>query len=163
MNVTIDLVNASSENKLPQEQDFQHWTEAALKAIATEGSQPVSDSSELSIKLVGEAESASLNKNFRQKDGPTNILSFPYAEIHGSNIELLGDIAICAPLVKKEAAEQNKKEEAHWAHLTIHGVLHLNGFDHEHPGEAEAMESLEIRILDSMGFANPYETEPLTR
>jgi len=156
MNVTIELFNASSDDVLPPEQDFQLWTTTAMAAVAGEASSDLPDSSELSIRLINEAESASLNESYRQKSGPTNILSFPFTGVNGSDISLLGDIAICAPLVKKEAAEQDKSEEAHWAHLTIHGVLHLNGYDHEDPASAEEMEALEIRIMNTLGYDDPY-------
>lgn len=156
MNVTIDLVNASSDEALPSQQDFQRWAETAINAVKSGLNTESPAESELSIRLVGESESASLNESFRQKQGATNILSFPFSGINGSDINLLGDLAICAPLVKKEAEEQDKTEEAHWAHLTVHGVLHLSGYDHEEPSAAETMEALEIEIMDLLGFNNPY-------
>ena len=159
MNVTIDLVNASSDQALPEPQDFRHWAEAAMQTLAAVSEDSIATSSELSIRLVDEDESAGLNEHYRHKNGPTNILSFPFSGVNGSDVNLLGDLAICVPLVKKEAAEQDKSEAAHWAHLTVHGVLHLHGFDHEDVSEADAMEALEIRIMQSLGFANPYAAE----
>lgn len=155
MNVTIELMNASSEPLLPTPQDFRRWAESALAAAVADGSTATADA-ELSIRVVDEEESAALNAGFRHKQGPTNVLSFPYPPMAGTDINLLGDLAICAPLVKKEAAGQDKPVEAHWAHLTVHGVLHLKGYDHEDAGEAAAMEALETRIMRGLGYGDPY-------
>jgi probable rRNA maturation factor len=164
MKVIIELMNDSSETMLPSTQDFQDWTEATLLALAAKSNEAAQDEAELCIRLVNEEESASLNENYRQKKGPTNILSFPYSEIEGvtgveTDLNLLGDLAICVPLVKKEATEQNKAIEAHWAHLTVHGVLHLHGYDHEEDMAANKMENLEISILNTLGYENPYELD----
>jgi probable rRNA maturation factor len=159
MKVIIELINASSESKHPSKQDFQHWAEAALFALAEENSARVQKEAELSIRLVDEEESAALNENFRQKKGPTNILSFPCSENKFIETSLLGDLAICVPLVSKEAAEQNKTLEAHWAHLTVHGVLHLHDLDHEEEQAAIKMETMEISILKTLGYENPYEQD----
>ncbi|MDG2175599.1 MAG: rRNA maturation RNase YbeY [Gammaproteobacteria bacterium] len=168
MKVIIELINASSETMLPSTQDFQHWSEATLLALAAKNNEAAQEEAELCIRLVDEEESASLNENFRQKKGPTNILSFPYTEVEGitevegvkgSDLNLLGDLAICVPLVKKEATEQNKPIEAHWAHLTVHGVLHLHGYDHEEDNAANKMETMEISILNTLGYENPYELD----
>ncbi len=112
--------------------------------------------SELTIRIVDEEEMKELNMRWRGIDNSTNVLSFPA----GDNIiapELLGDIAICAPVIEKEAIEQNKSQDAHWAHMVIHGVLHLLGYDHTNNDDAEIMESLEIKILNTLNFPNPYE------
>jgi probable rRNA maturation factor len=164
MKVIIELMNASSESMLPSTQDFQHWSEITLLALAEKSNEAAQEKAELCIRLVDEQESASLNENFRQKKGPTNILSFPYTEVEGvtgvdTDVNLLGDLAICVPLVKKEATEQNKAIDAHWAHLTVHGVLHLHGFDHEEDKAANKMESMEISILNTLGYENPYEQD----
>lgn len=159
MNVTIELMNASSDTGLPSQKAFQNWTQTALTALDEAGHKPLPSETELSIRVVDEEESAFLNDNYRHKAGATNILSFPYDGVQGTGINLLGDLAICAPLVRKEAKAQNKTEEAHWAHLTVHGVLHLNGFDHEQASAAEQMEALEISILDSLGYRNPYQQD----
>ena len=111
--------------------------------------------SQLSIRIVNEAESAELNAHYRHKQGATNILSFPVPP--GLPELLLGDLAICAAVVAREAQEQNKSADAHWAHMTVHGVLHLKGYDHEEPAEADAMEALERRILGQLGYADPYQ------
>jgi probable rRNA maturation factor len=113
---------------------------------------------ELSSRLVDEAESADLNQRYRGKTGPTNVLSFPFEPPPGTRgRKYLGDLAICAPVVAREAVEQGKDLEAHWAHLVVHGVLHLLGYDHLEEPEAQVMEALETRILGELGFPPPYE------
>jgi probable rRNA maturation factor len=156
IDVSVEIVNASSTTQLPTATDFRHWTQATLTALAAAGDKLVPAQTELCIRVVDEAESAQLNENYRHKPGATNVLSFPVDSIQGTAINLLGDLAICAPLVIREAGEQDKAVQAHWAHLTVHGVLHLKGYDHEESAAAERMENLEIRILDSLGFGNPY-------
>src|SRR5690606_7490259 len=142
MNVTIDLVNASGDRGVPTRKEFQSWSSAAHTQVA-----PQDADRELSIRLVDERESAYLNHTFRRREGPTNILSFPapHASVPGQSA-LLGDLAICVPLLKREAREQGKRQRAHWAHLCVHGVLHLNGYDHESDEEAVRMEGLEVAI-----------------
>jgi probable rRNA maturation factor len=111
---------------------------------------------EVVIRVVDEAESAFWNKKYRHQSGPTNVLSFRFdAEIELDDL-ILGDLLVCAPLVAREAQEQEKSLHAHWAHLVIHGTLHLLGYDHVHRKEAQQMEALEIKLLDALGFENPY-------
>jgi probable rRNA maturation factor len=126
------------------------WVEAAL---APSGS---ADASIVSVRAVGSARSRSLNSAYRGKDRPTNVLSFqgPGAMPDGSRI--LGELVICVPVVAREARAQGKSVESHWAHMTVHGVLHLLGFDHERGREARKMAAQEIQILDRLGFSNPY-------
>ncbi len=112
---------------------------------------------ELMLRLVDDAESAELNSRWRQRKGPTNVLSFPAGEMPENLRDFLGDIVICSPLVAREATAQRKLPEAHWAHLVIHGTLHLLGFDHVKPREAEIMEDTERRILFSLGYPDPYQ------
>ena len=114
---------------------------------------------ELSIRITDNDEAADLNQTYRAKAGPTNVLSFPADVPAETGSGLLGDLVICAPLVRLEAEQQQKSEEAHWAHLVIHGVLHLLGHDHQIPAEAKQMEALEIDLLDHLGFPNPYDPE----
>jgi probable rRNA maturation factor len=110
---------------------------------------------ELTIRIVDEAESASLNGRFRQKPKPTNVLSFPY-EAEALDEPILGDLVICAPVVAREAGEQGKSADSHWAHMVVHGVLHLLGYDHENDEDAEKMEARELEILARLGFSDPY-------
>lgn len=121
---------------------------------------------ELSLRIVSAAESQQLNRDYRGKDKPTNVLSFPmqmeaaFMPVEETGMdEMLGDLAICAQVVEDEAREQGKSLEAHWAHMVVHGMLHLQGFDHIEDDEAERMEQLEINILQQLGFANPYQEQ----
>ena len=100
-----------------------------------------------------------LNHQYRGRDYPTNVLSFPFEAPAGITVPLAGDLVICAPVVEKEAREQDKTLEAHWAHMVVHGMLHLQGFDHIEDDDAEVMEALEIRLLMQLGYGNPYEAE----
>ncbi|HBC57907.1 MAG TPA: rRNA maturation RNase YbeY [Gammaproteobacteria bacterium] len=120
-------------------------------------------STELSFRWVDEQESADLNFQYRGKSGPTNVLSFGYQDETGVGSAFLGDIVICSALVKKEADAQGKPENHHWAHLVIHGILHLIGYDHDSNAEAAQMELLEIRLLRELGIANPYQRGASTK
>lgn len=145
----VDIDNASSAEELPKDAQFRQWAEAAAQR----------DGAEVAIRIVGEAESAELNHTYRHKSGPTNVLSFPFEVPEGVPNDLLGDLVICAAVVEREAQEQGKEPEAHWAHMVVHGMLHLQGYDHVEDREAEAMEAEEIAILATLGFPNPYEDE----
>lgn len=147
--IDLDLQIASAAPGLPAEDDFRRWTEAALSGRR--------DEAELTIRVVDEQESAELNGTYRHKPGPTNVLSFPFQAPPGVELPLLGDIVICAPVVVREAAEQGKAAAAHWAHMTVHGCLHLLGYDHIDPAEAALMEALETDVLSALGYADPYE------
>jgi probable rRNA maturation factor len=114
----------------------------------------------VTVRLVDEPESQALNKQFRGKDSPTNVLSFPGELPADIDPDYLGDIVICAPVVEREALEHNKVVDAHWAHMLLHGILHLKGYDHNHAAEALEMEALETKILAAMGYSDPY-VEPL--
>lgn len=151
---------------LPDGAEFERWALAALAPKRALRPAVVHGPAELTIRITNEAESAELNQRYRRRSGPTNILSFPFEPPPGLDPEqaaatgitaLLGDLVICAPLVRREAAEQGKAETAHWAHLVVHGVLHLLGFDHLTATEAAPMEALEITILAALGFSTPYE------
>ena len=135
---------------LPAAASFRRWAEAALRGARRR--KPA----ELAIRIVGLDEGRALNRDYRGKDYATNVLSFPAELPPGIALPLIGDLAICAPVVLREAAEQAKRPRDHWAHLTVHGVLHLLGYDHIDDGEAEAMETLETRILAGLGIADPY-------
>lgn len=149
MNLDLDLQIALDMPGLPSEADLRRWAEAALI-----GADHLKDT-ELTIRIVNEVESAALNETYRHKQGPTNVLSFPFEAPAAMESPLLGDIVICAPVVLREAIQQGKTPTAHWAHLVAHGVLHLLGYDHDEE-QAEAMESLEVRILEGLGYPDPY-------
>ena len=133
---------------LPSSQSFRRWAEAALEKKVRRA--------DLAIRVVAEREGRALNRHYRGKDYATNVLSFPAELPEGVKLPVLGDIVICAPVVSREAHQQGKEVLAHYAHLTVHGVLHLLGWDHENKREAEAMEALERQILDSLGYNDPY-------
>lgn len=141
-------VDSDTDGEPPSSSEIRTWVEAALTGRREE--------SELTIRIVGEAEIQALNRDYRHKDAPTNVLSFPFEAPAEVELPLLGDVVICAAVVKREAAAQGKSEAAHWAHMVIHGVLHLLGYDHIEPQEADEMEALEIEILAGLGYANPY-------
>jgi probable rRNA maturation factor len=144
----LDVSYASRSPWAPSKRLLRKWSEAVLSPPA----RPVA----LSVRIVGKARSRSLNSRYRHKDKPTNVLSFAGAGMAPDGRSFLGELVICAPLVALEARAQDKTLSAHWAHLTIHGVLHLMGFDHEREAEARKMASREIQILDRLGFSNPY-------
>jgi len=145
----VDVQVACKENDLPDAPELRAWAIAAL------GKQR--EDSELTIRIVGEAEIEQLNNDYRHKTGATNVLSFPFDAPPGVKLPLLGDIIICAPVVRREASEQSKSVTSHWAHMVVHGALHLLGFNHEQDDEAQEMEAMEARILADFGFANPYQ------
>ena len=147
MAITLDLQNDDAFESLPEACRFQAWVEAALQQDYNEFQQ--------TVRIVDVAESRDLNYRYRGKDSPTNVLAFP-SDSGYLEYTCLGDLVICAPVVAAEAAEQGKTAEAHWAHLVIHGMLHLQGFDHQSDDDTRDMEALEIKILDSLGVANPY-------
>ena len=147
MSVTLDL-QVACEGAVPSEADFLRWTQAALSSE--------SDAVELSVRLVDTDESAALNQQYRQKEGATNVLSFPFESPIELSPRLIGDLVICAPIMRAEAVAQGKQEADHWAHLTVHGCLHLLGHDHIEDAEAVAMETLEVTVLAGLNIANPY-------
>jgi len=137
-----------SRKGLPAPLSFKRWAEAACKGRIKRA--------DIAIRVVDEKEGRALNKHYRGKDYATNVLSFPAELPEGVTLPLLGDMVICAPVVLKEAAEQGKTPAAHFAHLTVHGVLHLLGLDHDNDREAEAMEAMEREVLAELGFQDPY-------
>ncbi|MBD9396121.1 rRNA maturation RNase YbeY [Pseudomonas sp. PDM11] len=147
--IELDLQVASQAGHLPAEADFQAWCAIALRQRNAD--------SELTIRLVDEEEGRELNRTWRGKDYATNVLSFP-ADVPDEllDIPLLGDLVICVPVVEREAVEQGKTLDAHWAHLVIHGCLHLLGYDHIEDEEAEEMEGLERILLAELGHPDPY-------
>ncbi|GAA4815730.1 endoribonuclease YbeY [Marinicella pacifica] len=145
--IQLDLINEDNL-PVPDADQFQNWLNQIAKKLNISG--------EVCIKIVDKTESRDLNSTYRQKDKPTNVLSFPSEIPDFVDSNHLGDLAICAPVVEEEALEQNKSINNHWAHLTIHGCLHLLGYDHIEDTEAEAMEALEIELLAELGIENPY-------
>lgn len=161
LQIADDLDKFGDRESIPEPQDFERWAGVALGKA--------NNDSELTIRIVSEEEIAELNQNYRDKNGPTNVLSFPFEMpdfgINGSPAEnqfeeleqpLLGDLVICAAVVNREALEQKKTAQSHWAHMVIHGVLHLLGYDHIENSEAEVMETLEITLLSELGYPTPY-------
>ena len=134
---------------LPAAASFRKWIAAALKGRILRA--------DLALRLVDEREGRCLNRHYRGKNHATNVLSFPAELPEGVKLPLLGDIVLCAPVVAREAREQDKPLAAHYAHLTTHGVLHLLGFDHDDPREADAMEAIEREILAGLGLPDPYQ------
>ena len=149
MSVTLDLQLASaSTDGLPSEAQLQGWLDGTILGFQQEA--------EVTVRIVDEAESNELNLTYRGKDKPTNVLSFPFEAPPGLELPLLGDLVICRQVVEREAIEQGKPLMAHWAHMVVHGSLHLLGYDHIEDEEAEEMEQLERDIMQELGFADPY-------
>lgn len=146
--IKITLQALTSNTFIPSRYFLQRWVNKALsKQVGTNA---------VNIRLVSKKESAALNSTYRHKNGPTNILSFPFEPPPGVSSAFLGDLVICAPLVNQQAKQQAKTPLTHWAHLVIHGCLHLIGYDHVHDKDATKMETLEIQLLEDLGYENPY-------
>jgi probable rRNA maturation factor len=141
---------AAPREGVPASASFRRWIEAALKGAKRR------KATEVSVRIVDTEEGQALNLQYRGRDYATNVLSFPVELPPGVDLPLIGDLVICAPVVAREAAEQGKKPADHWAHLTIHGTLHLLGYDHIDEAEAETMEGLETKVLAGLGIADPY-------
>ena len=150
--IFVDLQIATENiEDLPTEEQIVQWATAAV--------QPEGDEVEMTVRIVDEAESHELNLTYRGKDRPTNVLSFPFECPDQVELPLLGDLVICRQVVEREAAEQEKPLMAHWAHMVVHGSLHLLGYDHIEDDEAEEMESFETQIMQGLGFDDPYLAE----
>jgi len=148
----VELQQEIESPNLPSEAQLQSWVNAALSGLR--------DSGELCIRIVDEPESQELNHQYRGKDKPTNVLSFPFELPEGvPEMDLLGDLVVCAAVVEREAEEQGKALHHHWAHMIVHGCLHLLGYDHINDEEAEIMESLERKILAGLDIADPYQEQ----
>jgi len=149
----LSVQYACNREGVPSRADFRRWLRAAEPGAAR-----------ITVRLVDEAEGRELNRDYRGKDYATNVLTFAYAEgealpglpEEGGDVPLAGDLVLCVPVVVREAAAQGKTLEAHFAHLVVHGMLHLQGYDHENETEASEMEALETSILRELGYANPY-------
>lgn len=147
MKINVDVQR--KVKALPKDEDLIKWVKGIL-------SSEQHGDTEITIRFVDENESAELNKQYRQKTGSTNVLSFPFEMPAEVNLSLLGDLVICSEVVERQAKEQNKSELAHWAHMVVHGTLHLLGYDHETDNDAEIMENKEIKILSQLGYSDPY-------
>ena len=145
----VDLDIQREVDGLPKDQELVKWVKEVL-TLEQHGD------TELTIRFVSEEESAELNNQYRNKHNSTNILSFPFEMPEEVELNLLGDLVVCSDIVKKEAAEQQKEELAHWAHMIVHGTLHLLGYDHLTDAEANVMEAKEIKILSQLGYSDPY-------
>ena len=152
MNLMIDIQKISNLNSLPENDSIIKWAKKALDKKYK--------GAEIVIRIVDENESRELNKIWCKKNYATNVLSFPISKPIKQAPNLLGDVVICANLVVTEAKEQNKNIDEHYAHLIIHGILHLQGYDHQSQDEANIMENKEINILNNLGYNNPYEIQP---
>lgn len=148
--IDLQIATENTEN-LPTEAQIQEWANRAVP--------PELSDVEMTVRIVDEAESHDLNFTYRGKDKPTNVLSFPFECPDEVELGLLGDLVICRQVVEKEAEEQGKPLMAHWAHMVVHGSLHLLGYDHIEDDEAEEMENLETEIMQSLGFEDPYLSE----
>ena len=153
MPVELEVQRSTALPSVLEDGQFQRWADAALAGQSTHFA--------MAIRIVDELEAQRFNREYRGRDYATNVLSFPAELPDGLPAEIrqaqLGDLLICAPVVAREAKEQKRPEANHWAHLTIHGVLHLLGYDHEQADEAEVMETLETEILAKLGISDPYE------
>jgi probable rRNA maturation factor len=172
--IDVAVQIATARTGLPHARSLAKWARSAYAAAGTDSRLP---SAELTIRIVGTAESRKLNRDWRGNDKPTNVLSFagldavasqrrisgPTAHSLEPAASVLGDLAICAPVVAREARQQGKRPTAHWAHMVVHGVLHLLGYDHENARDAQEMEGLEARILAQFGYADPYESNARAR
>ena len=157
--MVIDVQIACHESDMPSASQIKSWV---THAVAGSG-RTLAAHAEMSVRLVDREEIRLLNRDYRQMDKVTNVLSFPAGEVSGLPAEaaqLLGDVVVCAPVVCNEAAEQGKSVDAHWAHMLVHGTLHLLGYDHQSVAEAAEMEGLEARILTANGLTDPYLTSP---
>ena len=142
----MEIQRAVEDSTIPDDEQFQKWA-AAIEA---------SDKQVVSIRIVDEVEIAALNQQYRKKSHATNVLAFPADIPTEVDLPFIGDIVICAPVVAKQAAEQGKSLLSHWAHMTLHGILHLQGYDHIDDADAKIMENIEVHLMSKLGFSNPY-------
>ena len=149
--ILVEVQVASDRDGIPAAADIQHWAMTTLGALHTHA--------QLCVRIVDEAEGTELNETYRGRTGPTNVLSFNFDATELTDPPLLGDVIICAPVVDREAQAQDKSASAHYAHMVVHGTLHLLGHDHETDSQASEMEALERDIIAGFGFANPYASE----
>jgi probable rRNA maturation factor len=157
MNLDLDVQVATKSAGLPPKAAIGRWARAALKGLRRKHVA-------LAVRIVDRREGAALNRRYRRKPRATNVLSFPFAPPAGVRSPILGDLVICAPVVRREARARELPEKAHWAHLVVHGILHLRGYDHQNDKDAARMESRESRILKGLGYADPYgQSRPVSQ
>jgi len=149
MELILDVQNEYGF-EVPSNKELEHW----IRTTLNHSDQFIK--ADLCVRIVDESESAHLNETYRKKQGATNVLTFPYRD-HTEEHQLHGDIVVCAPVVTAEAADHKKTTQAHWTHMIVHSILHLLGYDHTNDADADAMESLEVKILNSLNISNPYE------
>lgn len=150
MSAGVEVQQACAALGVPPPAKLVKWVEATLDGRV--------EDAQMTVRVVDEPEGAMLNKRYRGRPGATNVLAFGFDAPELPAVRLLGDVVVCAPVAAREANQQSKGLDAHWAHLVVHGTLHLLGFDHEEPGSAREMETLEIEILQGLGFPDPYAT-----
>lgn len=148
MNSGVEVQRACAASGVPPPATLVKWAEAALDGR--------SDGTRMTVRVVDEAEGARLNERYRGRSGPTNVLAFGFDAPEVPSVGILGDVVVCAPVAAREAVEHSKRLDAHWAHLVVHGTLHLLGYDHDEPGSAREMEALEREILHRLGYPDPY-------
>jgi probable rRNA maturation factor len=141
----LSVQYAAHVSSIPSRSEFRKWVKAALKQDA-----------EIVLRIVEEAEGRNLNRDFRNRDYATNVLTFSYENVKHDSNPLVGDIVLCASVIEREVSQQHKVLAAHYAHLTVHGVLHLQGYDHETEADAAVMEQLETQIVEKLGYRDPY-------
>ena len=149
MELILDIQN-EYEFEVPSKEELENW----IRTTFNHSDQIIK--ADICVRIVDESECSHLNETYRKKKGPTNVLTFPYGN-HNDEHKLQGDIVVCAPVVAAEAAAHKKSTTAHWTHMIVHSILHLLGYDHTNDADAETMESLEIKILNSLNISNPYE------
>lgn len=149
MNLALSVQYATARRGLPRRPAIRRWVLAALAGVRRSRVA-------VGVRIVGGRESAALNRHYRGKRGPTDVLSFPFAAPRGVKSDVLGDLVLCAPLARRAARAERIVEEAHWAHLVVHGIMHLRGYTHENEKDATAMERREARALETLGYPDPY-------
>ena len=157
LSLYLDLQKMVESETIPEQELIEQWVKTSLEVESRNRHKPLADEYEVTVRIVGRDEIRTLNSTYRHRDKATNVLSFPFEAPPEVQLPLLGDLVICHDVVLEEARQQGKSVMAHWAHMVVHGILHLLGYDHIDDAEAEAMEALEIDILEQLGIANPYE------
>ena len=152
MTGVVDIQLADGSTKTPDAQQIRGWVAAVFTTLER---SPLA----LTVRVVGEEEMTKLNRRYRGRNQSTNVLSFPIEPLPGICTDLLGDIVVCGPVVDREAAIQHKSSMSHWAHMVVHGLLHLFGYNHESDQDAMVMEALEKSVLEGLGYSDPYQGE----